>query len=251
MKRNGFSLLELIIVIAILGILAAILLPVLTETRGGAGHNRTHCMNNLRQIALGTLNYESANMHFPAAKGLSKFSGVGAADEYSAFVEILPFLEQNELYQAITKGQQFEGVQLSPCPPLYDDLPCWQQELYGCYHCPSVPRREDADQVSTHYGFCIGDRARNIADPKSLRGGFASSKPIGFGEITDGSSNTILAGEICSSSDEDKNPFAINQSEAFLNEPESCIDLTKGKYGDWTFNKGVPLSPYRTRRALG
>ena len=36
MKRNGFSLLELIIVIAILGILAAILLPALTETRGGS-----------------------------------------------------------------------------------------------------------------------------------------------------------------------------------------------------------------------
>jgi len=241
-KRSGLSLLELLAVIGILGILAAILLPMIGRGRGaGEASRRTHCLNNLRQIALATLNYESANMKFPSATGIEKFRGVGSADQYSPLVAILPFIEQGDLYQAIVKGNSFEGVRLEPCPPIYDDAPHWQRGNWN-YLCPSVENPDDGC-VPTHYGFCIGDRARNIANPKSIRGGFANSEGIGFADIADGSSNTILAGEICSTRGEAQNPFVIEQGEEFLDEPEKCLDLTTGKRGDRIFNSDVLLSP--------
>lgn len=99
-KRNGFTLVELLVVIAIIGILIGMLLPAVQSVREAA--RRTQCMNNLRQIALAALNYESAHMEFPPA--LYILGGTPTFDESSAAIfdqqstnllcAILPFIEQ-------------------------------------------------------------------------------------------------------------------------------------------------------------
>lgn len=61
--KRGFTLVELLVVIAIIGILISMLLPAVQQVREAA--RRTQCLNNMRQIALATLNYESAYMEFP------------------------------------------------------------------------------------------------------------------------------------------------------------------------------------------
>lgn len=95
MKKRGFTLVELLVVIAIIGILVALLLPAVQKAREAA--QRVHCKNNLRQIGLGMLNYESARRAFPP--GQKKFCQGCEEFGWSAF--FLPFIEEPAIHSQI------------------------------------------------------------------------------------------------------------------------------------------------------
>ena len=102
-KRNAFTLVELLVVIAIIGILIAMLLPAVQAVREAA--RNTQCKNNIRQIALAAVNYESGNMKFPpgALENLEGVTDVGLDDaqELGVLVHLLPFIEANNLADLI------------------------------------------------------------------------------------------------------------------------------------------------------
>jgi prepilin-type N-terminal cleavage/methylation domain-containing protein/prepilin-type processing-associated H-X9-DG protein len=109
-KRNekGFTLVELLVVIAIIAILVLLLLPAVQAAREAA--RRTQCINNLKQLALGAINHESAVQHLPT--GGWGWSWVGDADR--GFGEdqpggwvynILPYIEETSFYDASSDGQ--------------------------------------------------------------------------------------------------------------------------------------------------
>jgi prepilin-type N-terminal cleavage/methylation domain-containing protein/prepilin-type processing-associated H-X9-DG protein len=94
-KRHGFTLVELLVVIAIIAVLIALLLPAIQKAREAA--NRTTCENNLKQLNLALLNFESANRRFPP--GVISSNGTpqqfGYRTGYGAF--ILPYIEQAQV----------------------------------------------------------------------------------------------------------------------------------------------------------
>ncbi|MDB4766354.1 DUF1559 domain-containing protein [bacterium] len=98
--QRGFTLVELLVVIAIIGILIGMLLPAVQQVRAAA--RRTQCSNNMRQLALGLLNYESSYMKFPQASGAlgSRNSG----DHGTVFLAIMPFVEANNQYAQLRQG---------------------------------------------------------------------------------------------------------------------------------------------------
>src|SRR5437870_4121662 len=90
--RRAFTLIELLVVIAIIAILIALLVPAVQKVRAAAA--RTQCINNLKQIALGVMNYQGAYKVFPAGT-MYRANAAGKFDYYETWtITILPFLDQ-------------------------------------------------------------------------------------------------------------------------------------------------------------
>lgn len=86
--RRGFTLIELLVVIAIIAILIALLVPAVQKVRESAA--RTHCTNNLKQLAIGCHNYQDARKGLPPSRV--------ARDAYATWIVlIMPFVEQDPL----------------------------------------------------------------------------------------------------------------------------------------------------------
>src|SRR5689334_23095061 len=99
---KGLTLVELLVAIAIIGVLIGLLVPAVQKAREAA--NRVQCQNNLKQLGLGLHNYHGTYERFPpayVAAGLSSGPGWGTF--------ILPYIEQEALGQQVPKGPPFWG----------------------------------------------------------------------------------------------------------------------------------------------
>jgi prepilin-type N-terminal cleavage/methylation domain-containing protein len=150
---RGFTLVELLVVIAIIGILVAMLLPAVQSAREAA--RRSSCSNNLRQIALAALNYESANQHLPpgylAGKNFNKpeaeeaVTPQGEKKRYhqltGVFLFLLPYMEATSVWDEITKTLEMGVDQYDYDGPISDDESAWKtaQTILGGLLCPSAP----------------------------------------------------------------------------------------------------------------
>ncbi|MBX3432099.1 MAG: DUF1559 domain-containing protein [Pirellulales bacterium] len=99
--RRAFTLVELLVVIAIIGVLVALLLPAIQAAREAA--RRAQCQNNMKQIGLAALNHESTNKFMPSGGwsfdwGPDANRGFGAKQPGGPFYSLLPFMEQQQLF---------------------------------------------------------------------------------------------------------------------------------------------------------
>jgi len=118
-KRRGFTLIELLVVIAIIAILIALLLPAVQKVREAA--NRTQCLNNMRQLGIGTHAIHDAYRSLPPLSSSGDNATlVGLQGPYQTtvygttlFSWLLPFIEQGNVYNAITAAGGSNGVATS------------------------------------------------------------------------------------------------------------------------------------------
>ena len=113
-QRNAFTLIELLVVIAIIAILIGLLVPAVQKVRAAAA--RTQCANNMKQLGLAALNYESAYSKLPTSgEGFLLNvplapTGIKYYDTISFFTQILPYVEQKAAYDQYTPGTLYNDV---------------------------------------------------------------------------------------------------------------------------------------------
>ncbi|VTT98640.1 Uncharacterized protein OS=Blastopirellula marina DSM 3645 GN=DSM3645_13540 PE=4 SV=1: N_methyl_2: SBP_bac_10 [Gemmataceae bacterium] len=203
--RPGFTLIELLVVIAIIAVLIGLLFPAVQKVREAAA--RMKCSNNLKQHALAMHNYHDANGYLPPGITSALIGPDGAATEdRRLWVHyLLPYIEQNALWNAIESARQggnnMNGMWYLPGDPQAVMVPTWQ--------CPSDPNGGKSRTVSGNqgvhgnYAACAGSTAYNgtTAGGTGLNGMFYSASRLQLLGVTDGTSNTVMLSEILLSPD--------------------------------------------------
>ena len=216
-SRKAFTLIELLVVIAIIAVLIALLLPAVQQAREAA--RRTQCKNNFKQYGLALHNYHDVFLTMP---GGTNGSGCPTSSicptlttgrsRISAFVPLLPYLDQQNLYNLYSSAPSAPWSQSSFPGGVH---PYWQTRI-ALLSCPTdINKILDAssgnhDISSSNYLFCGGDNAQQMAsndlttgsntvlpirECRSIRGMFGLASVCRIGDITDGTSNTIAMSE--------------------------------------------------------
>lgn len=191
-RRTGFTLIELLVVIAVIAILISLLLPAIQQAREAA--RRTQCRNNLKQIGLAIHNYiDIATVLPPSACIDPTNDSVGVHWAWSVHGQILPFLDQGNLHNAVDLTTAWD-VQAA-----IDGV-----KIPG-YSCPSDPLADTSSDLGsgkvtvypTTYGVNFGTWL--VYDPTTGEGGdgaFFPNAGLQIASFTDGTSNTLLTSEV-------------------------------------------------------
>ena len=216
--RLGFTLVELLVVITIIGILISLLLPAVQAAREAA--RRAQCQNHLKQIGLAFLNHENAHGHLPTGGWGWKWvgdpdRGAGRRQPGGWGYNVLPYLEQEALYNAglgetdaTVKGNAMAEAISTPlsvfvCPTrrraiafTYDG-----REIYNVPTPPSVMARTDYAANAGSGSACGAQGPANLQDGDAttdwlqLNGVVYQASQVTIAEIKDGTSNTYMVGE--------------------------------------------------------
>lgn len=183
-QRTGFTLIELLVVIAIIAILIALLLPAVQQAREAA--RRSQCKNNLAQITLACLNYEMAWESLPSGTINTDGPIESTQQGYhmSWTVLLLPYLDQTPLHAHIDFSKS-----------IYEQEDKVLEASVPTMSCPSDPGTygRDGKPVSTNFAGCHSGSETPIAADND--GVFYLNSGTRFGDISDGSTNTIFFGE--------------------------------------------------------
>ncbi|EAQ81360.1 DUF1559 domain-containing protein [Blastopirellula marina] len=205
--KRAFTLVELLVVIAIIGVLIALLLPAVQQAREAA--RRMQCSNNLKQLGLALHNYHDTFGTFP--------SGELTVSRISWQALILPMIEQGALRDQLDTAGAFIGINGSTTVPPWYAIPAivstgttpLAQTVIPGYICPSDPADElnerlksddttypgafgKSNYVGAYTAALYNSSGTKTADTKAT---FYENSKIGFRDIIDGTSNTLIVAE--------------------------------------------------------
>jgi prepilin-type N-terminal cleavage/methylation domain-containing protein/prepilin-type processing-associated H-X9-DG protein len=197
---KGFTLVELLVVISIIGLLAGLLLPAVQAARETA--RRTQCVNNLKQIGLALPQFHDAKRHFPPGYAAKVTYSDGATDTSPGWgwaAHILPYIEEENLSKLIRFDLPIQDPQNASAI----------RTVINSYLCPSdlgpdgtlsafpVPDgfgSTVAVAAPSSYSACVGGDESDTRASTGL-GIFYRNSHTRMAEITDGTSHTIMIGE--------------------------------------------------------
>ena len=221
--RCGFTLVELLVVIAIIGVLVALLLPAVQSAREAA--RRSQCSNNLKQLGLSAHSFHDTFERYPPGGGAQNGGGgLGTNNDYGSWlVYLLPFIEQGNLAQRIdsatgpTNQRINNAYKAGILPVVMKNFRCPSDEYnksapvssYGASIGPQCAPGPCSAAQSPYRPYCDGGTqtpswgypsSSNYGDttvPLQTRGLFTRQGTlVRPAMVTDGTSNTIMFGEI-------------------------------------------------------
>lgn len=201
-NRNGLTLLDVIVTIVILTVLVALLLPAVNRGPTPAIESRWKCKANLKVIGIAFHYYHDTHSQFPPGWIVSETAGHSSGFSWS--FQTLPYMDQVRLYD-----------QFDPRLPLTDVVSGnagLVRTVIPTYRCPSD---RGPDQAASQWGAVMGttnyvgnfgvgipssfskdsEAGRSISDAQKIQGILGPDSSVQMPDITDGTSNTILAGE--------------------------------------------------------
>ena len=247
-RRRGFTLVELLVVIAIIGTLVGLLLPAVQVARESA--RRSTCQNRVKQLVLGVLNRVDAQRTFPmgAQTWLDNagptIGGITYGQRrWSWFVYVLPFVEEQSMYDAQWKFYSSSTWQSAPAPATglsYGSLPQKATGVPG-FMCPSDPTNpklnsKDGPASGNNQGFhgnyllSAGSQTYGTtsAGTAQLNGLSFPLSAVKTKDVTDGLSKTVAVSEIM-----------------LVPEPVGSVDDTRGRYHN-NMHGGCNFSTFHT-----
>jgi prepilin-type N-terminal cleavage/methylation domain-containing protein len=208
-SRLGFTLVELLVVVTIIGVLIALLLPAVQAAREAA--RRMQCANNLKQIGLAVHNYMAGHQVFPPGEIDRPHWSYGQPGGPGWPVAILPHLELRSLYDNLDPNSATYSYPTVMGPPAHQMALC---TVIGAYTCPSsqqaktlnylIPKAtpnglgHSADDygIIEYLGISGSDRYGSPYTYPSQAGVFYYDSAITAAEVHDGLSNTMIIGEV-------------------------------------------------------
>ncbi len=214
-RKHGFTLVELLVVIAIIGILIALLLPAVQAAREAA--RRLQCANNLKQLGLALLNYESQLRTFPPGMIATRVNR-GARTPWA--VHLYPFIEEKAVYDQVVfipNTESYNGFcfvdanLLGRNAPLALPIPAFQCPSDGADPVYEVYWRNDgAYNAKSNYGAMFGNvnmGATFAGDQGHKAHAFGYNRPVRIGDIRDGTSNTMALAEMLKGIEGDRRDY--------------------------------------------
>lgn len=185
---GGFTLVELLVVVAIIGVLLGLLLPAVQMAREAA--RQTSCRNHLRQVGLAMHQFHDGQGHLPI--GCLEWRAMASQKDrrqWAWSARLLPQLEQNAIYQRIDFARPFDHV----------DNAAAVRHPVPVYQCPNVAGpQQPAGRGRIDYGGLFGQQINRPPEPN---GTLIHEKPVAFRQIRDGLSGTLIVAEDAMSPD--------------------------------------------------